>query len=489
MDGCSMTRTFFSIIIPVSKPGLATAATLAFLNCWNDYLFASVIIASPGLKTLTMRVYDLKAVYSTEYGLLCAGVALAIVPVIIMYVLFQEQVIEIATAVAGFSPGESDRLRRAMTHFRSEKEMEAIGELFVAKATARGVEASVARSIFSCILGYAGYGFCEAHAAAFALTAYQTAYLACHRPAAWFAALLNHQPMGYYPPRTLVVEARRRGVRFLRPDVHRSGADYAVVAPDAVRVGLKAVRGLRAAAMEAILRARARGAFRSLADLCRRTGVRRDEAEALILAGALDDLAPPDPATGRPNRRALLWSLAALAGTGGIACGRGPARTREAAFPGVQLPLPDADLPDFSPWERALYEYQTLGFFLTAHPLALWRERLRAAGYVDSRQLGALPAGARVRVAGLAVRPHRPPTRSGRTVVFLSLEDEHGLIDVTVFEDLYQKCGALLFSGAIPPLAVEGRVARRGGAVSLTAEAVAPLLPPGQVPWQHPATS
>lgn len=100
MDGCSLTRTFFSIILPISKPGLATAATLAFLNCWNDYLFASVIIASPRLKTLTMRVYDLKAVYSTEYGLLCAGVALAIVPVIIMYVLFQEQVIKGMTAGA-----------------------------------------------------------------------------------------------------------------------------------------------------------------------------------------------------------------------------------------------------------------------------------------------------------------------------------------------------------------------------------------------------
>lgn len=366
-------------------------------------------------------------------------------------VLFQEQVIDIARTVAGFTPGEADRLRRVMSHARSRAAMEAIGRDFVAKAGANGVEPDVAERIFEMIAGYASYGFCEAHAAAFAHTAYQTAYLACHHPAAWFAALLNHQPMGYYPPRTLVVEARRRGVRFLPPDVHKSGVGYTLEpppgAPAAVRVGLRAVRGLRERTVEAILRARAAGAFRSPSDLRRRAGLRRDEAEALVLCGALDALAPPDPATGRPSRRALLWSLASDNG--------------------------DAPpLPDFPPAERLLREYEVLGFFPGTHPLELCRERLRAAGCVGSWEVGELPAGARVRVAGLAVRPHRPPTRSGRTVVFLSLEDEHGLIDITIFEDLYQKCGALLFSGAIPPLSVEGRVTRRGGGVSLTAEAV-----------------
>lgn len=380
-------------------------------------------------------------------------------------VLFQEQVIDIARTVAGFTPGEADRLRRVMSHARSRAAMEAIGRDFVAKAGANGVEPAVAERIFEMIAGYAGYGFCEAHAAAFAHTAYQTAYLACHHPAEWFAALLNHQPMGYYPPRTLVVEARRRGVRFLPPDVHRSGAGYTLepppdgtaaaghapaagrAAPAAVRVGLRAVRGLRERTVAAILAARAEGAFRSAADLRRRSGVRRDEAEALALCGALDALAPADPATGRPSRRALLWSLASENG--------------------------DAPpLPDFPPAERLLREYAVLGFFPGPHPLELLRERLRDLGYVNSREVAKFPDGARVRVAGLAVRPHRPPTQSGRTVVFLSLEDEHGLVDVTIFEDLYQKCGALLFSGAVPPLTVEGRVTRRGGGVSLTAEAV-----------------
>lgn len=388
-------------------------------------------------------------------------------------VLFQEQVIDIARTVAGFTPGEADRLRRVMSHARSRAAMEAIGRDFVAKAGANGVEPEVAERIFEMIAGYASYGFCEAHAAAFAHTAYRTAYLACHHPAAWFAALLNHQPMGYYPPRTLVVEARRRGVRFLPPDVHQSGAGYtlepppapprahptgarprtdapAAHTPAAVRVGLRAVRGLRERTVEAILAARAAGAFRSPSDIRRRAGLRRDEAEALVLCGALDALAPPDPATGKPSRRALLWSLASDDG--------------------------DAPpLPDFPPAERLLREYEVLGFFPGPHPLELQRERLRALGYVNSGEVAAFPDGARVRVAGLAVRPHRPPTKSGRTVVFLSLEDERGLIDVTLFEDLYRRCGALLFSGAVPPLAVEGRVTRRGGGVSLTAEAVRAL--------------
>ncbi|HLS88010.1 MAG TPA: DNA polymerase III subunit alpha, partial [Sphingobacteriaceae bacterium] len=172
-------------------------------------------------------------------------------------VLFQEQVIEIATAVAGFSPGEADRLRRVMSHARSRAEMEDIGRLFVAGARRRGIKEEVAREIFSYIQGYASYGFCEAHAAAFATTAYKTAYLLRHYPAEFFAALLSHQPMGYYPPNTLALEARRRGVRLLPVDINASDAPF-TVEEGAIRIGLQQVKGMPRDMLEALLAERDR---------------------------------------------------------------------------------------------------------------------------------------------------------------------------------------------------------------------------------------
>ena len=141
-------------------------------------------------------------------------------------VLYQEQVIEIATEIAGFTPGEADHLRRVMSKYRSQKEMDQIGELFIAKATANGISREVAETIFSYIVGYAGYGFCEAHAAAFADTAYKTAYMLKHYPAQFYAAILNNQPMGFYPPNTICVEARRRGITILPLDINQSEADF-----------------------------------------------------------------------------------------------------------------------------------------------------------------------------------------------------------------------------------------------------------------------
>ena len=395
-------------------------------------------------------------------------------------VLYQEQVIEIATVVAGFTPGESDRLRRAMTHFRSHKEMEAIGELFVAKATARGVEPGVARSIFSCILGYAGYGFCEAHAAAFADTAYKTAYLLRHYPAEFFAALLNNQPMGFYPPHTLVLEARRRGVQVLGPDVNASEADYTVLPAggdgQAIRVPLKAVRELGEQKAAAIIEERRRGGpFHSLFDFCRRLTIARDGLEALILAGAFDSL--------HPNRRALLWNLPLL-----LRCARLPGEA-EGGLPVAVAPPgiyggrgpgeggvpddPEGVIDDFSDFEKLALEFYAMGFSPDKHFLAFLRPRLHRLGVRTAAELDALPEGQEVEVAGLVVRPHRPPTRSGRTVVFLTLEDETGLADVTVFEGLYQREGQHIFTR--PALIVRGIVQRRGEGASLVARAIRPL--------------
>lgn len=389
-------------------------------------------------------------------------------------VLYQEQVIEIAVHVGGFTPGEADALRRAMSHARRREDMDGLGRLFVEKAGARGIPGETARAIFQMMAGYASYGFCEAHAAAFGDTAYRTAYLLEHHPAEYYAALLSLQPMGYYPPNTLCGEARRRGIAILPPHINRSGRNFAVEALEGrqgLRIPLARVE-LSAPSLEAILAAReAAGPFASAADLVGRVRLPRDELERLILAGALDPL--------EQNRRALLWRLdgllaAARCGAGSRAGARGESLLAAAA-PGA--PGADADMADFTDMEKRLWEYRLLGIMVRGHLMACWRRPLAAAGFLTTARVRALRDGAPARLAGLLVRPHRPPTKSGRVVVFLSLEDEAGLADVTVFEDLYQRTGHFIFGGETPLLQVAGTVRRRGRSVSLVAHHLAPFSP------------
>ncbi|UCH34555.1 MAG: DNA polymerase III subunit alpha [Armatimonadota bacterium] len=410
-------------------------------------------------------------------------------------VLFQEQVIEIATEIAGFTPGEADQLRRAMTHQRSWENMERIGEQFIRRARERGVTEQVAREIFSYIHAYAGYGFCEAHAAAFADTAYKTAYLMAHYPTEFYAALLSNQPMGFWPPNTLIWEAKRKGIDILGPDVNRSQAKFTVeevgerpaVAPlvgaqhavplsraarsdaaksahKAIRVGLIQIRGIGEASLTAILTARSDGPFRSLEDFCRRVRADRDLLRNMILCGAFDSLCP--------NRRQALWELdAALAAAEEEGA---PPRLTECRDRSPDRPdgepewspaprsdgLRSAQTADFSAREKWHHEFDILDIAIREHPIGLIRERLRRQGVITAAQAKQSRSGRRVKVAGTIIRPHRPPTKSGRTVVFFTLEDETGLLDVTVFDSVYQRCGEAIFSQ--PIVTVAGRLDRRG---------------------------
>jgi error-prone DNA polymerase len=398
-------------------------------------------------------------------------------------VLFQEQVIEIATEIAGFTPGEADQLRRAMTHHRSWEEMEKIGRHFIECAGERGVEAKVAQEIFSYIHAYAGYGFCEAHAAAFADTAYKTAYLKAHYPAEFFAALLSHQPMGYYPPNTLIWEARHRGIGILGPDVNRSGTKF-TVEEGAIRVSLSQIRGMGEGTAAAIVREREEnGPFQSLQDWKKRDGALFPKSPLIqafwkkgsvplfhmILCGAFDSL--------HSNRRQLLWELDSLFPSplaplpGGEGKGKGGRSTPLplGEGPGVR----EDSVPDFTPDEKWWRELDILGLAIGKHPLEFVREDLRRRGAITIAE--ALKPGRKphLTVAGLVVRPHRPPTKSGRTVVFFTLEDETGILDVTVFESVYQRCGKAIFTQ--PMVTVTGRLERRNadqGMPSLTAAKV-----------------
>lgn len=372
-------------------------------------------------------------------------------------VLFQEQVVEIAVEIAGFSPGEADLLRRTMTHHRSKKEMNAIGEHFIQKALQKGVNRKVAETIFSYIQGYAGYGFCEAHAAAFGHTAYKTAYLLRHYPAYFYAALLSNQPMGFYPSHTLINEARRKGINILPPDVNYSQSDFRVE-DGAIRVGLKSVKELSEKALDSILVNRP---YLSFQNFLSKVSIPKNMMENLILCGAFDSL--------EPNRKRLVWMLYIL----GEECFLNPTHD----FSSIR---------DYTDWEKFCFEWKVLEFSPRHHPLEYFRKELRKLGFLTSSQVKGLKNNQPVKVAGLVIRPHRPPTRSGRTVVFLTLEDETGLVDVTIFERIYQLYGRVIFSK--PILLIEGITDKRG-TTSIIARKISQLPPPKTLLQEHKNTT
>jgi len=368
-------------------------------------------------------------------------------------ILYQEQVLEVASALAGFTLGQSDSLRRAMTHDRSAEEMARIRESFLEGCRRRGVNRTIAEEAFRQLSAFAAYGFCKAHAASFAILAYQSAYLKAHYPAEFLAGMLSNQPMGFYPPEVLINEAKHCGIEVRPVDINRSRDRY-WVEEGAIRVGLLQVWGLSAAGLRAIMRSRQEGGpFRSLRDLCARTGLARPMVEHLIRAGALDGM-------GR-SRRALLWELNAICTTG--------ARTRDRAQnANGQLALPgdhggassEVALPAPTERETMAEELAMTGVSVKRHPLYFARERLKRMGVISRRRLDDLRDGERVRVAGVVIARQRPPTRSGRTVIFVTLEDETGLTEVTVFERVYDRWGKVIFSSSA--LVVEGILQKRG---------------------------
>lgn len=370
-------------------------------------------------------------------------------------VLFQEQVIEIATTVAHFTPGEADQLRRVMSKARSAREMENIGRVFLEKAAAAGIEPEVAATIFSYIQGYASYGFCEAHAAAFAVTAYKTAYLVRHYPAEFYASILNQYPMGYYPVHVICAEARRRGIDIAGIDIQRSMWDCRVEpgSTPRIRLGFRLLKGFRQDLAAALCEERAaRGPVASVLDCLRRVPkLDRLTAERLIRTGAFDALYPA-------QRRRLLWQLPDWA-----ALRDAPAMPLWAAMGEDPNTSPSLQA-DFCLAEKLEEEYNLLGVGVSGHWMGLFRPWLDASGCRTAADMADCPDGQTVCTAGLLIRPHRPPTKSGKTVVFFTLEDETGFVDATMFESVYHAGGAVLFTPYGRLLGVRGVVQRRDGA-------------------------
>ena len=359
-------------------------------------------------------------------------------------VVFQDQVLEVAIALAGFTVGEAEGLRRAMSRKRSHDALEAYRGRFVAGAGEKGVDAAIADAVFDKLVGFSGFGFPKAHAAAFGLLAYQSQWLRRHHPAEFLCALLNAQPMGFYPPATLVRDAQRRGVEVLPPDVNASEA-RCVIEQLAVRIGISYVTSVGADEAEALVAERdENGSFRDIGDLARRTQLSRDGLEALVKGGACDGLGD--------RRRDLLWEL-------GLAL-------RPLSVPGTkgeakQLPLsldPTAATPalrDLTRWERMLADYRHTGLSVGTHPLALLRPHL-PPGTLSSAELLDHPHGRTVAVAGMAVARQRPSTAKG--VVFMLLEDEHGQVNLIVPPDVYERHRATV--RAEPLVLARGRYER-----------------------------
>ncbi len=364
-------------------------------------------------------------------------------------IVFQEQVLKVARDLAGFSPGRAELLRRALSHKRADEQVAQFRQEFIAGAVALGVARQVAERVFGQLQAFGGYAFPKSHAAAFAVLTYQSAWLRCHHPAAFFAGLLRYQPMGFYPAHVVVSEARRCGIEIRPVDVEASDL-LAMVEGNALRIGLATVAGLGEAGGQSVVEARRFGPFRSLADFCRRTKLGRRAVEALIWAGAFDGWGVP--------RRQLLWDLQAAL---------------EAAEAPTGLPLPETEeeRPRFgflSPRGRLWAEVAHTSVAATAHLTALVGERLRALGVTSSRALAALRDGVKVRVGGVVVSRQRPPTARG--TAFLALESEGGLVNVILKPQVYEASREALKASFV---VVEGRVQRQGQAVSVVGQRVA----------------
>ncbi len=384
-------------------------------------------------------------------------------------ILFQEQILRVAMAVAGFSPAAADKLRRAMSRARSSEDMEKLRAPFVDGARHSGVSDVVAHEIFRQIAAFAEFGFCKSHAAAFALTAYHTCHLKLYYPAEFTVALLNNQPMGFYSPAVIAGDAKRHGIRVLPVDVNRSSAVATVEIADAVpefqdlsqaiarhrscrvhhvRLGLSSVKALGTAEADAIVSERDRiGPFRSFDDLARRVALKEEALRNLALVGGFDALGEP--------RRSLLWRARDAHRTS-------PAFTRPAlAFPSAEPP----PLAALSEAERTALDYRITGVPTGPQVMRFYREELDKRGVVTSQVLGSLAHGRQVIVAGAIVVKQHPGTAKGH--VFLSLEDEVGISNIVIRPATYRMFKRTLDERAA--VVVEGTLQHVDGVVSVLA--------------------
>jgi error-prone DNA polymerase len=388
-------RTFYDLVIEVAiiRPGPIQGGMI------HPYLRRR-----QGSEPISYPSEDVKAALSRTLG----------VPI------FQEQVMQLAMLAAGFSAGEADQLRRAMAAWKRKGGLEKFHDKLINGMLARGYPLEFAEALFSQIEGFAEYGFPESHAASFALLAYASAWMKRHHPAAFLAALLNSQPMGFYSPSQLVQDARRHGVEVHAVDVMHSEWEARLEAGSgqspAVRLGFNMVHGLTQSSGWRIEEARAVKAFSDLNDLGLRAGLSSTDLQALAAANALQSIAG--------HRREALWHAVVAAP------GKGLLRTSFTTADPVQLPAP-------SEAQQIVADYRSIGLTLGRHPLALLRAHLHQRRLLSADMLAQCKNGQIARACGIVTVRQRPATAKG--TVFVTLEDETGTVNVIVWPALVER--------------------------------------------------
>ncbi|MBI4261865.1 MAG: DNA polymerase III subunit alpha [Actinobacteria bacterium] len=371
-------------------------------------------------------------------------------------IVYHEQVLKALAAVAGYDLAEADRIRRRLD---DEEHLDGMRAEFVERAVDRGVERIEAERVWREIASFASFGFCKAHAAAFAVPTYQSAWLKAHHPAHFLAGVLTHEP-GMYPRRLILEDARGLGIAILPLDVNRSERDYVVEEVEEVdegwgiRLALKDVEGMSDAELRSILEARADRPFRDVGDFLRRTRVSRPVAARLAHAGALDGLP-----RGGTRRDHLYHAMTA-----------DPEREGQQLALALQEPA-EPHLREYTDAERVRAELEVVEMDASRHLLSFFEPLLADLGVVRSPDLRRRRGGEKVMVAGVKVASQTPAIRSGQRIIFLTLDDARGPVDVTVFESVQPRCARTIFHSFL--LAVWGELRRTGvGGVSVVAEEV-----------------
>ena len=372
--------------------------------------------------------------------------------------IFQEQVMQLAIKAAGFTPGEADRLRRAMAAWKRHGDIHRYQEKLLQGLVGRGYSQDFALRLCKQIEGFGEYGFPESHACSFALLVYDSAWLKCHEPAAFTCALLNSQPMGFYAPAQLVRDAREHGVevRSVRIDASEwectlepcMAEPQSTGSQPALRLGMRLVKSLSQAAAERIVAARKDRPFSSVQDLAQRAALDRGDLEALAAAGTLAPLSG--------NRHLAFWEVA------------GTERPLALVPPGTQAPHADAGRPLLTaPTERESIaaDYASVGLTLGRHPMALLRERLRTERISTAAELSELPDGRRVRTAGIVLLRQHPTNARG--VTFVTIEDETGQVNLIVWQQVGEAQRRPLVESRL--LEVRGKLQRQGEVMHVVA--------------------